>query len=122
MNIVDFREMPYSHPDFDHLGRFYETVIEKLKNAASYDEARAAFFELQEEQKNTDTMISLCSVRNTIDTADEYYAGEIKKLREQSAAMIPLRKNIIRRLQVPPSAGNLKRNSEPSCFVWWMLP
>ena len=92
MNMVDFREMPYSRPDVDELKQCYESVIAKLKNAASYNEARDAFFSLQEQEKNAETMMSLCSVRNTIDTTDEYYAGEMKWLREQMAGMIPLRK------------------------------
>ena len=90
--MVDFREMPYTRPDMDDLKQCYEAVITELKNAASYDEARAAFFSLQEKEKDAETMMSLCSVRNTIDTTDEYYAGEIKWLREQMAGMIPLRK------------------------------
>ena len=92
MNMVDFREMPYSRPDMDELKHCYETVIAELKKAASYEDARAAFFFLEEKEKYTETMVSLCYVRNTIDTTDEYYAGEMKWLREQMAGMIPLRK------------------------------
>ena len=92
MNMVDFREMPYSRPDTDGLKRCYESVITELKNAASYNEVRAAFFTLQEQEKSVDTMMSLCAVRNTIDTTDAYYAGEIRWLREQMAGMIPLQK------------------------------
>ena len=92
MNMVDFREMPYTRPDMDELKKCYGTVIDELKNASSYADARSAFFSLQEQEKNTETMVSLCSVRNTIDTTDEYYAGEMKWLREQMAGMIPLRK------------------------------
>ena len=90
--MVDFREMPYARPDVDELKKCYEAVIDELKNAPSYEAARSAFFSLQEQEKSAETMMSLCSVRNTIDTTDEYYAGEMKWLREQMAGMIPLRK------------------------------
>ena len=63
-----------------------------MQNAKTYQEARAAFFALQEQEQQAATMMSLCSVRNTIDTTDEYYDGEMKWLREQNAALIPLRK------------------------------
>ena len=100
--MLDFREMPYSRPDMDELSRVYTEVIEKLQNAASYDEARTAFFDLQETEKQADTMMSLCSVRNTIDTTDEYYAGEIKWLREENARLIPLRKQFRQALADSP--------------------
>ena len=90
--MVDFREMPYERPDMDALRRCYEAAIDALKGAKSYQAARDAFFALQEEEEKADTMMSIGSVRNTIDTTDEYYDGEMKWLREQDAALIPLRK------------------------------
>ncbi len=90
--MMDFREMPYARPDMDAVKKCYETTIQRLREAASYTEAREAFFALQEQEKQSGTMMSLCSVRNTIDTTDAYYDGEMKWLREQNASLIPLRK------------------------------
>ena len=90
--MMDFREMPYARPDMDAVKKCYETTIQRLREAASYAEAREAFFALQEQEKQSGTMMSLCSVRNTIDTTDAYYDGEMKWLREQNASLIPLRK------------------------------
>lgn len=92
MEMMDFRQMPYERPDMEAMKVCYEDTIEKLNGAASYEEARQAFFTLQEREKEQGTMMSLCSVRNTIDTTDPYYDAEMKWLREQSAALIPLRK------------------------------
>lgn len=92
MEMMDFRQMPYERPDMEAMKVCYEDTIEKLNGAASYEEARQAFFTLQEREKDQGTMMSLCSVRNTIDTTDPYYDAEMKWLREQSAALIPLRK------------------------------
>ncbi len=100
--MIDFREMPYVRPDMDNLKKCYESMIKKMRNAASYSEAREAFFYLQEEETKADTMMSICSVRNTIDTTDEYYAGEIKWIREQSAALIPVRKQFQQALAESP--------------------
>ena len=90
--MIDFREMPYARPDMEAMKRCIEQATAVMQNAKSYDEARAAFFALQEQEQQAGTMMSLCSVRNTIDTTDEYYDGEMKWLREQNAALIPLRK------------------------------
>ena len=109
MNMVDFREMPYARPDVDELKKCYEAVIDELKNAPSYEAARSAFFSLQEQEKSAETMMSLCSVRNTIDTTDEYYAGEMKWLREQMAGMIPLRKQYRQTLADSPFRKDFER-------------
>ena len=44
----------------------------RMRNAGSYEEARQIFFEVQEKRRKTGTMFSIASVRNTINTADEY--------------------------------------------------
>lgn len=92
MTMVDFREMPYVRPDMEALRAAYAETAGKLKSAASYAEARDAFFALQDAEEQRATMAVLCSVRNTIDTTDAFYEGEMKWLREQNASLIPLRK------------------------------
>ena len=92
MTMIAFQDMPYVRPDMEALKAAYQKTIEQLKGAASYEEAKAAFFALQEAEEQRATMAVLCSVRNTIDTTDAYYDGEMKWLREQNASLIPLRK------------------------------
>ena len=92
MQMVDFREMPYVRPDMEALRSVYQVTTEKLRNAKDYAEARAAFFALQDAEEDSGTMMSLCHVRASIDTGDAYYEAEQKWLREQNAALIPLRK------------------------------
>ncbi len=92
MTMVDFRQMPYARPDMEALKACYAETTEKLKTAKSYEEAKAAFFALQAAEETRSTMAVLCSVRNSIDTADPFYDGEMKWLRTESAALIPLGK------------------------------
>ena len=92
MEMVEFKSMPYERPDMEKTKASYREAIRLLKEASSYDEARKAFFDLQQEEKHLGTMMSICSVRNTIDTTDAFYDGEMRWLREQNAALIPLRK------------------------------
>ena len=92
MKMLAFKDMPYTRPDMDAMKKALAEATEKLRTAAAYEEARAAFFALQEQEKQSFTLISLCSVRNTIDTTDEFYDGEMKWIRELNAALIPLRK------------------------------
>ncbi len=90
--MMDFMEMPYERPDMAQLKRCYEQAAAALAGAADYAEARTAYFALQAQEEQAETMHSLASVRNTIDTTDAYYDTEMKWLREQSAALMPLRK------------------------------
>ena len=90
--MLKFKDMPYARPDVEELKKANEEAIEKLKNASSYEEAKKAYFDLQEKETQAGTMMSICSVRNTIDTTDEFYAGEMKAIREQSASLIPFGK------------------------------
>ncbi len=92
MEMQEFKNMPYERPDMDALKAAYTQAIDQMKNARAYADARAAFFALQDAETRFSTLFSLCSVRNTIDTTDEYYDGEMKWIREQSASLIPLRK------------------------------
>ena len=90
--MIDFREMPYARPDMEAVRRCYEQAISVLNSASGYAEARDAFFAVQEQEKQAYTMLSLCAVRNSINTADEYYDGEMKWQRKENASLIPLRK------------------------------
>ena len=92
MTMVEFQQMPYARPDFDALKAAYTETVHKLKDAPSFEAAKDAFFALQDAEEKRTTLAVLCSVRNTIDTADPFYEGEMKWLREQNASLIPLRK------------------------------
>ena len=75
---MKFKEMPYRRPDPEELKSNYRELTERLKNAASYAEARAVFLEKEEKEKEPDTMGTLAYVRHSIDTRDEFYDGEIE--------------------------------------------
>ncbi len=92
MDMVSFHDMPYARPDMEALKACYAAAMEKLQHAAAFEEARSAFFALEAAEENAATMQALCSVRYTIDTTDAFYEEEMKWLRTENAALIPLRK------------------------------
>lgn len=102
MEMVKFQDMPYARPDMEALRESYRQTVRALKEAASFEEAKAAFFALQEAEDRRATMAVLCSVRNTIDTTDAYYDGEMKWLRTENASLIPLRKAYQQALAASP--------------------
>ncbi len=75
---MKFSEMPYTRPDPEAVKVELQQLTEKLKNAKSYDEARAVFLEKEEKEKAVDTVGTLAYIRHSIDTRDEFYDGEIE--------------------------------------------
>ena len=78
--MVKFSEMKYERPDVEAAKQKLAEQTRRLKEAGSYEQARAIFMEVEEDTKHFHTMATLCSVRHSIDTRDEFYDGEEKFL------------------------------------------
>ena len=74
---MKFSEMPYERPDLDKVKRELGALTGRLKAAESYEEARAVFLEKEAAERHVDTLATLASIRNSIDTRDEFYDGEM---------------------------------------------
>ncbi|MDE7171668.1 MAG: M3 family oligoendopeptidase [Oscillospiraceae bacterium] len=75
---MKFSEMPYERPDLEGRKQKLSGLIQRLKDAASYEEAKAVFLQQEQEQKHLMTQRSLAHIRHTIDTRDEFYDNEVK--------------------------------------------
>ena len=73
---MKFKEMPYKRPDPKEVIEKLKAYTERLRNAQSYEEARAIFLEYEEEGKTVGTTATLAYVRQSIDTRDEFYNAE----------------------------------------------
>jgi len=87
--MIRFSEIQYQRPDMETLKAAVEEATRKVRAAKSFEEVRETYFAVQEKEKEVDTMYTLCSVRNTIDTTDAFYDSEMKWLREALAQTIP---------------------------------
>ena len=74
---MKFSEMPYERPDLEAVKAQQSDFTARLKAAAGYDEAKAVFLEKEEADRHVETQATLAQVRNTIDTRDEFYDGEV---------------------------------------------
>lgn len=81
---MKFSEMPYTRPDIDTIEQRSMDCLERFKAAKTAEEALAAFTEFAQITSDVDTVFSIAYVRNTIDTRDEFYDGEINYLDEVS--------------------------------------
>ncbi len=73
---MKFAEMPYERPDPEALKKMLADLTERFRSAKSYEEAKSIFLEKEERGKRFETMGTLASVRNSIDTRDEFYDAE----------------------------------------------
>ncbi len=73
---MKFSEMQYTRPNMDAVKEELNTLCERLANAESFAEARAIFFEKENLEKHVGTMATLCSIRHSINTKDEFYDAE----------------------------------------------
>ena len=85
-----FSEMPYERPDIEGLKKALEQATKQVAEAKNYSVFRDAYFEIQEKEKEVSTLYSIAHVRNTMDTTDSYYDGEIQWLQEQMAILTPV--------------------------------
>ena len=85
---MTFAEMPYQRPDLAALKTEYDAITARLRAAASYADARAAFLDNDALERRISTQSTLASVRHSIDTRDEFYNGE-KKFRPAATSSPP---------------------------------
>ena len=111
-----FSEIPYRRPDMDALKAAVEEATRKVREAACCAEVRDAYFAVQEKENDADTMYVVCHVRNTIDTADAFYDGEMKWLREAEARMIPVFNAWKKALAESAFRGELEAEFGPQLF------
>ena len=78
--MIKFSEMKYERPDVEAAKQKLAELTERLKNAESYEQAKAIFLEMEAENRHYGTMVTLCSIRHSIDTRDEFYDAEEKFL------------------------------------------
>ncbi len=74
---MKFRDMPYERPDLDGIKKDISSLTEALKKAESYEAAREAFLKKEKYLSHIVTEATLCNIRHSIDTRDEFYDGEM---------------------------------------------
>lgn len=75
---MKFSEMPYERPDIQEIKDQLEAMTEELKAADTYEKARDVFIRKDNLERHVFTLSTLCSIRHSIDTRDEFYKEEFK--------------------------------------------
>jgi len=100
--MEQFSKLTYKQPDMGAFKKTAKQQLKKLKNAASYEEARAAYMASQESSGHVMTSYVIAYIRNTLDTKDKFYDGEMKFFNRAIAMLMPLSKQMTEALLKTP--------------------
>lgn len=73
---MKFNEMKYERPDLDKVLSEGNTLLDTMEKAESLEEFKEAFDTFNQNSNTIQTMGTLCSIRHSINTADEFYEKE----------------------------------------------
>lgn len=73
---MKFSEYKYERPDLEYVQNQYANYIEQLKQAKDVDAFMCTFKEMNQLRGHITSMMTLASLRYTINTADEFYSNE----------------------------------------------
>ena len=73
---MKFSEMQYTRPDVPKILQQYQDATERFQKAHSAEEQLSIYRELEAVNTEIETNMTLCSIRNSIDTRDSFYAVE----------------------------------------------
>lgn len=74
--MITFKEMEYKRPDFDATLATINDCLKKVKEAKTEAEFFDALKKCETINRELDTMSTLCYIRHSIDTRDEFYSKE----------------------------------------------
>lgn len=94
--MPQFSELEYVRPDTGAFKKRLGELIKQLKTAANYADAKSTYFEAQALLEDFETQYSLAYIRNTLNTADEFYEDEIAFFNKALPMLAPLQKKLCR--------------------------
>ncbi len=105
---MQFKDYVYARPDVDAVLTGLQDIVRRMQEAGSLEEQLAAFHESEEYMKEFNSMYSIASIRNDIDTRDEFYAAEQAFFDEK----MPLIQNEMARLAKAMSESKFRAGLE----------
>ncbi len=97
-----FSELEYKRPSIKQTKRDYAVLLRDFKKAPDYACAKDAYLKIDEIDAELSTTFVLASVRNTMNTADAFYDGEMKFLNRAASTLIPMQKKMLTALLGSP--------------------
>ena len=107
-----FRDLPYQRPDLTQVKKDFSKLLKQFKSASNIEEADDAFLSCMKLAEGVFTENTIASIRNTIDTSDEFYDGEIKFFNREIPKLMLLIKKAGKALMASPYRSQLEDAKE----------
>ena len=114
---MKFNEYEYKRPDYESIKESYTELINLFNNSKSTEEQYSYVQKINELQKETETMAQLVSIRNSINTADEFYDKENEYIDMISPKLHGLRVEFYKALLNSPFKEELKTKVKPQLYT-----
>ena len=76
MNNFVFSEIEYIRPDFENMAKVWADATVKIETADDFETIKTVIEVVENEYRHVYTMMTIASIRNTLDTTDEFYESE----------------------------------------------
>lgn len=73
---MKFQDYKYERPNYEKIKKSFLDLVNKIKSADDYKDQHGYIMELNNIRKHIETMSTIASIRNSINTADEFYEKE----------------------------------------------
>ncbi len=114
---MKFTEYEYKRPEFDSIKVQYTNLIHMFNNSQNVEEQYTYVQKINELQKEIETMAQLVYIRNSIDTADEFYDNENDYINMISPKLHGLRVEFYKALLNSKFKDKLKELVKPQLFT-----
>ncbi|MDF2949561.1 MAG: family oligoendopeptidase, partial [Sedimentibacter sp.] len=114
---MKFNEFEYKRPDFEIIKNKYSDLINLFNISKNADEQYTYVQKINELQKDTETMAQLVAIRNSINTADEFYDNENEYIDMLSPKLHGLRVEFYKALLNSKFKKELKQKVMPQLFT-----
>ncbi len=115
--MESFSKIEYKRPDMNALKKKLKQTLRAFKKASSYEDARAAYLASLEEIGHVETSYVVASIRNTLDTTDKFYDGEMQFFNRAVAQLMPVSKSFTEALLRSPYRAEFEREFGRQLFT-----
>lgn len=112
-----FSQIPYQRPNMGALKRQLKKHLLAFKQASSYAQAREAYLAAKQETSHLETGYVVASIRNTLDTTDKFYDGEMQFFNRAVALLMPVSKAFVEALLHTPFRADFEAEFGKQLFT-----
>ncbi|WP_167957342.1 M3 family oligoendopeptidase [Anaerosporobacter faecicola] len=104
-----FSELEYIRPDFQGFQVTLEDATKRIQEAASYEEMKKAMLDTLDKSGELEMMCTIASIRNTLNTTDEFYEKEVEFINETAPTVMEANMNMNKAILASPYVKELEQ-------------